>query len=134
MLFRSNLIGYISRIAFLSINRDEDRPYTILWFISQISSVSLIETPMTIWFASKNKFHLFWIPVFASGLGDGLAEIVGKKWGKHKYEVYALFSNTKYISKPQDVYRKINTALWWLGGSVAFVFFEQEALYCNNKE
>ena len=92
----NNFIGYISKVAFLSIDRIEDRPYTILWFISQISSVSLIETPMTIWFVHQDKFHLFWTPVFASGLGDGLAEIVGKKWGKHKYTIYALFTKKKY--------------------------------------
>ena len=92
----NNYIGYFSRIAFLSINRDEDRPFTILWFILQISAVTLIETPMTIWFAKINKFHLFWVPVFASGLGDGLAEIVGKKYGKNKYKVYALFTNRIY--------------------------------------
>ena len=91
-----NFIGYFSRIAFLSINRDEDRPFTILWFILQISAVTLIETPMTLWFAKIDKFHLFWIPVFASGLGDGLAEIVGKKWGKNKYQVYALFTDKIY--------------------------------------
>ena len=92
----NNFIGYISKVAFLCIDRIEDRPYTILWFISQISSVSLIETPMTIWFVHQDKFHLFWIPVFASGLGDGLAEIVGKKWGKHKYTIYALFTRKQY--------------------------------------
>ena len=91
-----NFIGYFSRIAFLSINRDEDRPFTILWFILQISAVTLIETPMTLWFAKIDKFHLFWIPVFASGLGDGLAEIVGKRWGKNKYKVYALFTDRIY--------------------------------------
>ena len=68
----------------------------MIWLILQISAVSLIETPMTIWFISKKLFHLFWIPVFSSGLGDGLAEIVGKKWGKHKYQIYALFTNKKY--------------------------------------
>ena len=92
----NNCIGYISKISFLSINRYEDRPNTLLWFLSQMTSVNLIVTPMTIWFAHNNIFHLFWIPVFASGLGDGLAEIVGKKCGKHKYNVYALFSDTIY--------------------------------------
>ena len=78
------------------MDRPEDRPYTILWLISQMSAVALIETPMTIWFIHINKFHLFWIPVFSSGLGDGLAEIVGKKFGKHKYMTYALFTKKKY--------------------------------------
>jgi len=91
-----NFIGYISKVAFLCMDRPEDRPYTILWLISQISAVSLIETPMTIWFLHIDKFHLFWIPVFSSGLGDGLAEIVGKKYGKNKYTTYALFTRKKY--------------------------------------
>lgn len=92
----NNILGYFSRISFLSIDRIEDRPYTLLWLMSQISAVSFIECPMTIWFIHKNMFHLFWIPIFASGLGDGLAEIIGKKWGKHKYEIISLFSNKVY--------------------------------------
>ena len=91
-----NFLGYFTRISFLAIDRLEDRPYTLLWLILQISAVSCVETPMTLWFISKGKFHLFWIPIFASGLGDGLAEIVGKKWGKHKYYIYSLCSDRKY--------------------------------------
>ena len=91
-----NIIGFFSKVSFLSIDRIEDRPYTLLWLILQISAVSFIESPMTIWLIDKNMFHLFWTPIFASGLGDGLAEIVGKKWGKCKYNVPSLFSDKQY--------------------------------------
>eukprot|EP00820_Chromera_velia_P007869 Cvel_20080.t2-p1 / transcript=Cvel_20080.t2 / gene=Cvel_20080 / organism=Chromera_velia_CCMP2878 / gene_product=hypothetical protein / transcript_product=hypothetical protein / location=Cvel_scaffold1776:35707-36063(-) / protein_length=119 / sequence_SO=supercontig / SO=protein_coding / is_pseudo=false len=39
---------------------------------------------------------LVFIPVLVTGIGDGLAEPVGVRFGAHKYSAYALCSNKKY--------------------------------------
>jgi phytol kinase len=39
---------------------------------------------------------LLLIPVLITGIGDGLAEPVGKRWGRHKYKARGLCSSKKY--------------------------------------
>lgn len=40
---------------------------------------------------------LVMIIIIANGIGDGLAEPVGIRYGKRKYTVYALFTKKKYV-------------------------------------
>ena len=40
---------------------------------------------------------LLYVPILINGVGDGLAEPVGVRFGKHTYETYALFSKKKYV-------------------------------------
>lgn len=79
-----------------SFDRPEDRPYTLLWFISQMLAIALFQMPMTQYFVSEGVWSLYLISAFANGLGDGLAEPIGKIYGKKKYKVIALFSNREY--------------------------------------
>jgi len=37
------------------------------------------------------------IIIIANGVGDGLAELVGIRFGKRKYTTYALFTQEKYV-------------------------------------
>merc|ERR1719277_2836333 len=48
------------------------------------------------WMIAENKGMLVWVPILSVGLGDGLAEPVGKLWGKHKYQVGGMFTDKKY--------------------------------------
>ena len=41
--------------------------------------------------------ELVFIVMFINGFGDSLAEPVGIRFGKHKYETYALFTKKKYV-------------------------------------
>ncbi|MBT3386561.1 MAG: hypothetical protein HN417_01375 [Desulfobacula sp.] len=41
--------------------------------------------------------ELIWIPLLIITFGDGLAEPVGIRFGRHKYETYAFFSKKKYV-------------------------------------
>jgi len=53
--------------------------------------------PMSLLFANNNIFHLILIPILVYGIGDGLAEPVGVRFGRIRYNAYALFTNRKYF-------------------------------------
>lgn len=87
------------RILYLGhrcFDRPEDRPYTLIWFMTQMLAIGLILVPMTQYFAANGVWSLYLIAAMSNGLGDGLAEPIGKVFGKKKYEVRALFTSRKY--------------------------------------
>ena len=81
---------------FLSFDRPEDRPNTLLWLSTQITFGYLILIPAIIFFISIGYGDLILIPILVNGIGDGLAEPVGVRFGRLKYKTYALFSKIKY--------------------------------------
>ena len=81
---------------FLSFDRPEDRPNTLLWLSTQITVGYLILIPAIVYFISIGYGDLVLIPILVNGIGDGLAEPVGVRFGRIKYKTYALFSKTKY--------------------------------------
>ena len=81
---------------FLSFDRPEDRPNTLLWLSTQITFGYLILIPNIIFFISIGYGDLILIPILVNGIGDGLAEPVGVRFGRLKYKTYALFSKIKY--------------------------------------
>ena len=81
---------------FLSFDRPEDRPNTLLWLSTQITVGYLIIIPAIIYFISIGYGDLILIPILVNGIGDGLAEPVGIRFGRLKYKTYALFSKIKY--------------------------------------
>lgn len=97
----------IFKILYSAIDRPEDRPNTTLWFVSQlIVSIIIIALYSYIFSAvlesdesdehGHNRSNWIFIVVFIIALGDGLAEPVGVKFGKHKYTTGALCSKEKY--------------------------------------
>ena len=81
---------------FLSFDRPEDRPNTLLWLSTQITAGYLILIPTIIYFFTIGYGDLILIPILVNGIGDGLAEPVGVRFGRFKYKSYALFSKIKY--------------------------------------
>ena len=81
---------------FLSFDRPEDRPNTLLWLSTQIIFGYLILIPSIVYFISIGYGDLILIPILVNGIGDGLAEPVGVKFGRLKYKTYALFSKKIY--------------------------------------
>ncbi len=89
--------------CFSSLDRPEDRPQTIDWITSQIFLgyiiMSLYTTYMT-WSGQIVARDLIFIPVIITGIGDGLAEPVGRSVGGRwfrKYKTAALGGDaTKY--------------------------------------
>jgi len=51
---------------------------------------------MVAWLSQYDKSILIFITVLIAAIGDGLAEPVGVKFGKHQYLVRALFTDRKY--------------------------------------
>lgn len=93
-----------SRIRFVSImfsclDRPEDRPYTLKWIVSQIVLGYVVIQSFNVlceyfqFVAAQNLSYIF---VLTTGLGDGAAEPVGIRFGKHKYRTRALCSSRKY--------------------------------------
>lgn len=86
-----------ANVMFHSFDRPEDRPYTLFWLSTQIAVAYLILVPAIIVFAQMGYNNLIFIPILINGIGDGLAEPVGIRFGKIKYKTYAFFSKRKYV-------------------------------------
>ncbi|VVS94257.1 hypothetical protein [Desulfoluna spongiiphila] len=83
--------------AFLSFDRPEDRPHTLLWLSTQILAATVIMIPLMIYFSKVGMLELIYIPLLINGFGDGLAEPVGVRFGRHPYKTWALFTRKRYI-------------------------------------
>ena len=82
---------------FLSYDRNpEDRPHTMFWLISQLLAGYAVLIPMQILFRKFGFADLIFIPILVHGLGDGLADPVGVRFGKHKYSCRSLFNKRRY--------------------------------------
>ena len=81
---------------FLSFDRPEDRPHTLLWLITQFIASYLVLIPLGYYLYSIDRGYLLLIPILINGLGDGLAEPIGVRFGKHRYKTQALFSKRTY--------------------------------------
>lgn len=81
---------------FRSYDRPEDRPHTLLWLLTQLLAGYAVLIPMRILFRELGFAELSFIPILVHGLGDGLAEPVGVRFGKHHYSCRALFSPRRY--------------------------------------
>lgn len=87
----------ILRTMYKAIDRPEDWPNTLLWLTTQIfcGYVILVLFGYFI-FDPRGQHDLILIPILITGIGDGLAEPVGIRFGKHKYQTRALCSSRKY--------------------------------------
>jgi dolichol kinase len=105
LVFLASLALYVqplrSRSAFLatafaSFDRPEDRPYTLLWLSTQILATYVVLVLMLVWLERYEKSILIYITVLVAGIGDGLAEPVGVRFGRHTYRTRALFTDRLY--------------------------------------
>ncbi len=84
-------------VMFHSFDRPEDRPHTLKWIVTQTAAGYVVLLPASIIFAHYGLLHLVVIPILIYGIGDGLAEPVGVRFGRHKYKSYALFTHKSYV-------------------------------------
>ena len=98
LIFINPIRQHVSILAtmFLSYDRPEDRPNTLLWLTTQFMGSYFVLAIVAFYLAKDNAVELLYIPILINGIGDGLAEPVGIRFGKHHYETRALFSTKKY--------------------------------------
>lgn len=86
----------LASTMFLSYDRPEDRPHTMFWLTTQLLAGYAVLIPMRVLFLKLGFAELVFIPILVHGIGDGLAEPVGVRFGKHKYSCRALLSTRRY--------------------------------------
>jgi len=74
--------------AYSSIDRPEDRPYTLVWVSTQLLATYFVLVLMLLWLDGYDKSALISITWLIAGIGDGLAEPVGVRFGKRAYKVH----------------------------------------------
>lgn len=82
--------------AFASFDRPEDRPFTVTWLTTQILATYVVLVVMLSWLERYEKTALIYITVLVAAIGDGLAEPVGVRFGRHTYRTRALFAERFY--------------------------------------
>jgi len=82
--------------VFRSFDRPEDRPHTLLWLTTQLITGYAVIITFGVVFSQMEMLRLIYIPILVSGIGDGLAEPVGVRFGRRKYQVPAIFSSRTY--------------------------------------
>jgi dolichol kinase len=84
-------------LAFASFDRKQDRPFTLFWAVTQNFAAFVVMVPISIILAKKMGHPNFiTIPIMTVAIGDGVAEIVGRKWGYHKYISRAILTQKEY--------------------------------------
>jgi phytol kinase len=86
----------VLQTMFLSFDRPEDRPHTVLWLLTQYCAAAVVIIPLAMYLTAHQQRELLFVPLLINGLGDGLAEPVGVRFGRLKYNTRALFSDTIY--------------------------------------
>jgi phytol kinase len=86
----------IVRTMFLSFDRPEDQPHTMTWLVTQYIAAAAVIIPLVMLLGMMNLGTLVFIPLLINGLGDGLAEPIGVRFGRIKYNVRARFTETSY--------------------------------------
>ncbi len=106
-------------IMFASLDRPEDRPYTLWWLSSQVVAGYLVIIPLVILFGWLGHGGLMMIPILINAIGDGLAEPVGIRFGKHEYRVRALHGDREYVRTLEG------SACVFFAGLVVIVLFQE---------
>jgi len=88
-----NRIPFIAT-AFASLDRPEDRPFSLYWLVTSTISVWVIIFAWLFW-SPETSGYLF-VAIFMSGIGDALAEPVGLAIGKHHYQTRAIGTDKIY--------------------------------------
>jgi dolichol kinase len=84
---------------FRSFDRPEDRPHTLFWLTTQILAGYAVLVPMSFVFASRGLSDLLLVPVLIHGIGDGLAEPVGTRWGRHTYRTSGFLTRDRKFTR-----------------------------------
>lgn len=104
-------------IAFSSFDRPEDRPHTLLWYTSQCVVGYMVMYPAIILYDHYHMMALLNIQILIGIFGDGLAEPIGIRFGRHKYTTHSIFFKKEYVRSLEG-----SLAIFIVGIIVLFVF------------
>lgn len=83
-------------IVYSGVDRPEDRPNSLKWLVWQNVGVGISVLPFAaLWDYWKVEDFIL-IPLMIVTFGDGFAEPIGIKFGKHKYKVKGLCTDQEY--------------------------------------
>ena len=103
---------------FLSYDRPEDRPHTVRLAFTQLLAMNSVLVGMALLYQHSGlPLDLLAIPMFITAFGDGLAEPVGVRFGRNKYEVKGLFTDRVYTRSFEG------SAMVTLSTIAAFIIF-----------
>lgn len=88
---------YVISIIFSGIDRPEDRPHTLPLLFSQTVFGYFILAVLYLLLNDKMDAALIYIPVLITVIGDGIAEPIGVKFGRHKYRVPSLVKGKSHF-------------------------------------
>ncbi len=81
---------------FTSFDRPEDRPLTLFWLFTQVMASYAVIIFLAVFVLNERSYEFIFIPVLINGVGDGLAEPIGIRFGRHRYQTRALFTKKTY--------------------------------------
>ena len=109
MLFRSDLpargvddVAHFADVRFKDAVRrrvgdHQRRPFTLVWIFSQFVAGFMVMLPAIWYFGEIGLAGLILIPLLINAVGDGLAEPIGVRWGRHEYRTRALGTDRTYV-------------------------------------
>lgn len=74
-------IFHMVYIGFHAFDRDNDRPYTIFWWLVQVFMMTFVGGTRNAYLNSKGLLIFSWLSICTHGLGDGFAEVIGRRFG-----------------------------------------------------
>lgn len=87
--------------AFLAIDRPEDRPHTLRWFVSSyvltiIIALGMYRLAQDADYVGYHMADAVFIAAFVSGIGDALAEPIGIRFGRKTYRTREFLGDRVY--------------------------------------
>ena len=70
---------------FAAYDRPEDRPWSLHWISLQLVLTLLVLLPLTVYFNGTGHREATVMLLLINGIGDGLAEPVGVRFGRHRW-------------------------------------------------
>lgn len=122
---RVRLIDFL----FLSYDRPEDRPHTVRLATTQIIGMNIaLITIAYLYGFSGVPLDLLALPLVITAFGDGLAEPIGIRFGKHKYQTKDMFGNRVYTRSYEGSAMVFLTTIIAL--SISQNLFSSSTLFC----
>lgn len=113
---------WICDVMFKSIDRPEDRPYTLYWSVTQLLASLVVIAGAVLLFDSQDlDTNWVFIPLLVLTVGDGLAEPIGIRFATPSttYKVKGMCVNREYTRSYQG-----SSWVWLVGMASICIFIE----------